>query len=91
MNKKGITALQVVVAIIILMVVAVVLLFVFKKYFGEEVDILKEQLVELGDEDGDGVTNFLDKCPYIKAGDNPSEEHEGCPMGTAPTKEKPKK
>lgn len=87
-NKKGISSLGVIVGIIIIMIVAVVLIFVFKKYFGQEVDVVSEQLDSLKDEDGDNVRNFLDKCPYIPAGNNPSDKYGGCPAGREPTKEK---
>lgn len=86
MNKKSITAMQVVIAAIILVVVAVVIIFIFRTYISKEASIVGEQISSLGDCDCDDVRNFMDKCPCIPAGDNPSEEHDGCPKGTNPTK-----
>jgi prepilin-type N-terminal cleavage/methylation domain-containing protein len=83
--KKGFSALEIVVAIIILLVVAVVILFIFRNYFGKEAIVIEEQLDTFGDCDCDGVRNLIDKCPCIKQGDSPSLEHEGCPTGKSPT------
>ncbi|MBW2993445.1 hypothetical protein KY317_02630, partial [Candidatus Woesearchaeota archaeon] len=62
-------------------------LFIFRTYFGRQTDIIGKQLDELGDEDDDGVRNFLDKCPLIPSGSNPHEEYGGCPASCKePTK-----
>jgi prepilin-type N-terminal cleavage/methylation domain-containing protein len=80
--KKGFSALEIVVAIIILLVVAVVLLFVFRNYFGKETEVIGEQISSLGDCDCDGVRNFLDKCPCIAVtAGNENPKLDGCPAG----------
>ncbi len=89
MKKKGVTmSMTLIVTIVILLIVAVSVLFIFRTYFGRQTDVIEEQLDGFEDEDGDGVRNFLDRCPYIPAGDNPHEQYDGCPAECSePTKE----
>lgn len=89
MKRKGITAMQVIVTAVILIVVAVVVLFIFRTYIGKQAGIVGEQISSLGDCDGDGVRNFMDKCPCDNAGPNPSDKYTGCPLGMEPNKCEP--
>lgn len=64
MNKKGVEmTMNTIILAAILLVVLFVLMFTFTKYFGQEQNIVGQELDKLGDCDGDETRNFLDKCP----------------------------
>jgi len=85
-NKKGVEMVPaIIITFIIVLVVLVVMVFIFRTYIGKETDVLQEQLDSFGDEDKDGIRNFLDKCPC----DCGVNENDGCPEATTPPKTKP--
>ena len=86
MKRKSMSALGVIITAIILVIVAVVVIFIFRNLILQEADVVRVQISEFGDCDDDGVKNFIDKCPCIEAGQNPSKENDGCPAGTSATK-----
>ena len=50
---------------VLLLVVLFVIVFVFRTYFGKEVEIAGEHISSMeADTDCDGIVDVADKCPY---------------------------
>ena len=49
---------------IIVLLVLTILIFVFVKYFGQEIGIVQKNICGVDhDEDGDGIPDIADRCP----------------------------
>ena len=80
MNKKGMTWEQILLAVIALTVVVLVI-FWFRRS-GEQIFQGTEQQIKNiqgGDSDGDGVADFLDKCPCDETIGRTLEPGRECP------------
>ncbi len=64
MNKKGAISWEYIVAGILVLVVLITVLVIFTEGARKGGSELIDKLEGTGDEDKDGVPNFLDKCPY---------------------------
>ena len=89
-NKKAVEMVPaIIITFVILLIVLAVMIFIFRTYIGKETAVIEEQLTSFGDADGDGVRNFLDKCPCTSFEEGKeSEEYTGCPAGKTPPKPK---
>jgi hypothetical protein len=79
MKRAQVDPLKIIILFIILAVVAGIIIYIFTTQVGKEAKIVEEQLEALGDEDDDGVANFLDKCPRQPG----VSEYSGCPSESA--------
>jgi len=86
-SKKGIElSFNAIIIATIALIVLVVVIATFTNLFGKEKGQIEGKIDALNDDDDDGILNLYDKCP-CKEGDN---DNDGCPLGTEPTKPKPK-
>jgi len=73
-NKKSM-AINTLVFLIIAVFVILVVIFILTHLFGQEKDDLEGGLKSTGDYDGDGISNYFDRCPCHPG----KEEDSGCP------------
>lgn len=72
-NKKSM-AINTLVFLIIAVFVILVVIFILTHLFGQEKDDLEGGLKSTGDYDGDGISNYFDRCPCHPG----KEEDNGC-------------
>ena len=75
-NKKSTISIDVMIYMAIGVVVFFVLLFIVPNLLGKSSDRTCGLLSSSKDYDGDGITNFFDKCPCD--GTSGKEEYDGC-------------
>ncbi|MBN2420809.1 hypothetical protein JXB27_00860 [Candidatus Woesearchaeota archaeon] len=67
-NKKAeVDPIKIIMIFVILAVVVAILIYYFNTQIGKSKEITEKQFDALGDEDGDNIANFIDKCPDVKS------------------------
>lgn len=78
MRKSQVDPMHIIILFIILAVVAGIVIYMFTTQIGKEKGITEKQIGGLDDTDGDGVANFLDKCPNTPTSEIKQVDTLGC-------------